>query len=293
MKFLHTGGMTRLIDDLNTLHDGFVEAINLAVADERPRPCRPPRRRVRRGGDHDDRRPRGQDRTCCRSAVRATDSGLRARIRRLTASRTATASPDAHDPLSRSRPAPPRAAPPRAGGHRHHDAKAERRQRLAQAHRPLDARPAHQGAAAHQTADADQHHDQERCAPSRCSARSSACSATPPANIASAVRTHARNVRSLARVKRGSGSSPASYTQRGCRRRHTPHRAAAAAHLVSRHAGSAGGVRPRHRARRDRRPHLRRRPAARVGRRGRRERRLPARHDRPRRTPVVPRTPIR
>src|SRR4051812_23086600 len=45
---------------------------------------------------------------------------------------------------------------------------------------------------------------------------SSACNATPPANIARAVRTQARNVRSLASEKRGSGSSPASYTQRGC-----------------------------------------------------------------------------
>jgi len=26
--------MSRLIDDLNTLHDGFVEAINIAVADD-------------------------------------------------------------------------------------------------------------------------------------------------------------------------------------------------------------------------------------------------------------------
>ena len=26
--------MTRLIDDLNTLHDGYVEAINIAVADD-------------------------------------------------------------------------------------------------------------------------------------------------------------------------------------------------------------------------------------------------------------------
>jgi hypothetical protein len=26
--------MTRLIDDLNTLHDGFVEAINIAVGDD-------------------------------------------------------------------------------------------------------------------------------------------------------------------------------------------------------------------------------------------------------------------
>jgi len=26
--------MSRLIDDLNTLHDGFVEAINMAVADD-------------------------------------------------------------------------------------------------------------------------------------------------------------------------------------------------------------------------------------------------------------------
>ena len=45
----------------------------------------------------------------------------------------------------------------------------------------------------------------------------SACSATPPASMASDVRTQARKVRSLARVKRGSGSSPSSYTQRGCR----------------------------------------------------------------------------
>jgi hypothetical protein len=81
--------MTRLIDELNALHDGYVEAINLAVADDDLD------RADRLAGEYDEeaitmiavhegktdllpiRRPR-------------TDSGLRARIRRLTGSRAAT-----------------------------------------------------------------------------------------------------------------------------------------------------------------------------------------------------------
>jgi hypothetical protein len=45
----------------------------------------------------------------------------------------------------------------------------------------------------------------------------SASRATPPAVSASAVRIHAKNVRSLASVNRGSGSLPSPHTQRGKR----------------------------------------------------------------------------
>jgi hypothetical protein len=81
--------MTRLIDDLNALHDGYVEAINLAVADDDLR------RADRLAAEYDEeaitmiavhenkthllpiRRPQ------------TADSGLRARIRRLTTARAA------------------------------------------------------------------------------------------------------------------------------------------------------------------------------------------------------------
>src|SRR6478609_11375629 len=52
--------------------------------------------------------------------------------------------------------------------------------------------------------------------------RCSACTPTPHAMSASDVRIHARKVRSLARLNRGSGSDPWWYTLRGKRLRATP-----------------------------------------------------------------------
>lgn len=76
--------MSRLIDDLNTLHDGFVEAINLAVADNDLA------RADRLAGEYDEEaiqmiavREGRTDLLPLRRPVHA-DSGLRATIRRLT-----------------------------------------------------------------------------------------------------------------------------------------------------------------------------------------------------------------
>ena len=103
-----------------------------------------------------------------------------------------------------------------AEGRRHHHAEPERRQRLTQPHRSFDPCPPHQGEDADQPTEADQRHHEHHADPVVLGTLS-ACRAMPPANIASAVRTQARKVRSLASEKRGSGSSPSSYTQRGCR----------------------------------------------------------------------------
>ena len=82
--------MPRLIDDLNALHDHYVESVNAAVGEQRPRPGRPPRRGVRRGGDPDDRHPRGTHRHAAAASPRHADSGLRTMIRRITAPRRLT-----------------------------------------------------------------------------------------------------------------------------------------------------------------------------------------------------------
>ena len=58
-----------------------------------------------------------------------------------------------------------------------------------------------------------------------CGGKPSASRATPPAVKARAVRIQARNVRSLAKVKRGSGSSPVRYTQAGSARGSSGYRA--------------------------------------------------------------------
>ena len=81
--------MTRLIDDLNTLHDGYVEAVNMAVAaDDLDRADRLAaeydEEAIRMVAEHEGlthllpiRRPA------------TADSGLRALVRRLTAARAA------------------------------------------------------------------------------------------------------------------------------------------------------------------------------------------------------------
>jgi hypothetical protein len=76
--------MSRLIDDLNTLHDGFVEAINIAVADDDLD------RADRLAAEYDEEailmiavREGRTDMLPLRRPV-PTDSGLRALIRRLT-----------------------------------------------------------------------------------------------------------------------------------------------------------------------------------------------------------------
>src|SRR5688572_1117175 len=73
----------------------------------------------------------------------------------------------------------------------------------------------------------------------RSAGTSSATRATAIASSASAVRIQARNVRSLARLKRGSGSMPWSYTQRGNRRRVCCSPIAAHLHPVGRAAAAA------------------------------------------------------
>jgi hypothetical protein len=97
--------MTRLTDDLNELHDGYVEAVNSAVAaDDLPRA-------YRLAAEYDDEaigmvarhegrtdllplsdRPVASDSGLRDSGLRDSglrDSGLRARLRRLTARRVA------------------------------------------------------------------------------------------------------------------------------------------------------------------------------------------------------------
>jgi hypothetical protein len=81
--------MTRLIDDLNVLHDGYVEAVNLAVAaDDLDRADR-------LAAEYDEEAITmiavHEDRTHLLPIrrPRTADSGLRALVRRLTASRAA------------------------------------------------------------------------------------------------------------------------------------------------------------------------------------------------------------
>jgi hypothetical protein len=81
--------MGRLIDDLNALHDGYVEAVNRAVADDDLE------RAHRLAEEYDDEAIRmiadREGRTDLLPLRRRgrTDSGLRARIRRLTNGRAA------------------------------------------------------------------------------------------------------------------------------------------------------------------------------------------------------------
>jgi hypothetical protein len=81
--------MSRLIDELNTLHDGFAEAINIAVADNDLD------RADRLAAEYDDEaiqliaaREGKTHLLPIRRPVQA-DSGLRARIHRLTTHRAA------------------------------------------------------------------------------------------------------------------------------------------------------------------------------------------------------------
>jgi hypothetical protein len=81
--------MTRLIDDLNTLHDGYVEAINIAVGNDDLD------RADRLAAEYDEEAitmiavHEGKTHLLPIRRPRTADSGLRARIRRLTASRAA------------------------------------------------------------------------------------------------------------------------------------------------------------------------------------------------------------
>ncbi len=81
--------MGRLIDDLNALHDGYVDAVNVAVAGDDVEGAH------RLAAEYDDEAIEmiavHEGRTDLLPLRRrgATDSGLRARIRRLTARRAA------------------------------------------------------------------------------------------------------------------------------------------------------------------------------------------------------------
>lgn len=81
--------MSRLIDDLNTLHDGFVEAINIAVADNDLD------RAYRLAAEYDEEAiemiaiHEGRTDMLPLRRPQHADSGLRARIRRLTHHRAA------------------------------------------------------------------------------------------------------------------------------------------------------------------------------------------------------------
>jgi hypothetical protein len=81
--------MSRLIDDLNTLHDGFVEAINIAVADDDLD------RADRLAAEYDEEAimmiavREGRTDLLPISRPRHVDSGLRARIRRMAQHRAA------------------------------------------------------------------------------------------------------------------------------------------------------------------------------------------------------------
>ena len=76
--------MGRLIDDLNTLHDGYVDAVNRAVADDDLQ------RADGLAGEYEDEANRmtaahdGRTDLLPLRRLGRTDSGLRARIRRLT-----------------------------------------------------------------------------------------------------------------------------------------------------------------------------------------------------------------
>jgi hypothetical protein len=81
--------MTRLIDDLNTLHDGYVEAVNMAVADDDLV------RAERLAAEYDEEAivmiaaHEGRSDLLPIRRPQTADSGLRALVRRLTAHRAA------------------------------------------------------------------------------------------------------------------------------------------------------------------------------------------------------------
>ena len=81
--------MTRLIDDLNVLHDGYVEAVNVAIGDDDLA------RADRLAAEYDDEAIRmiavheGRTHLLPIRRPQTADSGLRARVRRLTSRRAA------------------------------------------------------------------------------------------------------------------------------------------------------------------------------------------------------------
>ena len=81
--------MTRLIDDLNVLHDGYVEAVNVAIGDNDLA------RADRLAAEYDDEAIRmiavheGRTHLLPIRRPQTADSGLRAMVRRLTPGRAA------------------------------------------------------------------------------------------------------------------------------------------------------------------------------------------------------------
>ncbi|HEY2877790.1 hypothetical protein [Nocardioides sp.] len=81
--------MTRLIDDLNALHDGYVEAVNAAIGDNDLA------RADRLAAEYDDEAIRmiavheGKTHLLPIRRPQPADSGLRAMVRRLTSGRAA------------------------------------------------------------------------------------------------------------------------------------------------------------------------------------------------------------
>lgn len=81
--------MTRLIDDLNVLHDGYVEAVNVAIGDNDLA------RADRLAAEYDDEAIRmiavheGRTHLLPIRRPQTADSGLRAMVRRLTSGRAA------------------------------------------------------------------------------------------------------------------------------------------------------------------------------------------------------------
>ena len=81
--------MTRLIDDLNVLHDGYVEAVNVAIGDNDLA------RVDRLAAEYDDEAIRmiavheGRTHLLPIRRPQTADSGLRAMVRRLTSGRAA------------------------------------------------------------------------------------------------------------------------------------------------------------------------------------------------------------
>ena len=81
--------MTRLIDDLNVLHDGYVEAVNVAIGDDDLA------RAERLAAEYDDEAIRmiaaheGRTHLLPIRRPQTADSGLRAMVRRLTSGRAA------------------------------------------------------------------------------------------------------------------------------------------------------------------------------------------------------------
>jgi hypothetical protein len=146
--------MSRLIDDLNTLHDGFVEAINIAVADNDLD------RAYRLAAEYDEEaiemiaaREGRTHMLPLRRPVHA-DSGLRALVRRLTRHRAAGRDDSDEDDDQEYGD--------HGQGARHRQTEPERRQRLVSSHRALHAGPAQERAHAHQAAEHDQAHGQRR-----------------------------------------------------------------------------------------------------------------------------------